>query len=129
VKSGSLDGVLLDAPCSALGILRRHPEIKTRLKEADLATFPPRQRRMLDAAAPLLKAGGRLLYITCTTEPEENDDLIAAFLADHPEFHLAWEPDLLPAAAREFLQPPGFFRTSPARHNLDGFFAALLVRG
>jgi 16S rRNA (cytosine967-C5)-methyltransferase len=128
VKSGSLDGVLLDAPCSALGILRRHPEIKTRLKEADLATFPPRQRRMLDAAAPLLKAGGRLLYITCTTEPEENDDLIAAFLADHPEYRLAWEPDLLPAAAREFLHPPGFFRTSPARHNLDGFFAALLVR-
>jgi 16S rRNA (cytosine967-C5)-methyltransferase len=129
VKFGSLDAVLLDAPCSALGILRRHPEIKTRLKEVDLATFPPRQRQMLDAAAPLLKAAGRLLYITCTTEPEENEDLINQFLVDHPEYHLAWEPDQLPAAAREFLQPPGFFRTIPARHNLDGFFAALLVRG
>jgi 16S rRNA (cytosine967-C5)-methyltransferase len=129
VKFASLDAVLLDAPCSALGIIRRHPEIKTRLEEADLATFPPRQRQMLERAAPLLKAGGRLLYITCTTEPEENEDLINQFLADYPEYRLAWEPDQLPAAAREFLQPPGFFRTSPARHSLDGFFAALLVRG
>ncbi len=129
VKFASLDAALLDVPCSALGILRRHPEIKTRLKEADLATFSPRQRQMLDAAAPLLKAGGRLLYITCTTEPEENEDLINQFLADHPAYRLAWEPDQLTAAAREFLQPPGFFRTIPARHHLDGFFAALLVRG
>jgi 16S rRNA (cytosine967-C5)-methyltransferase len=129
VRSGSLDAALLDAPCSALGIIRRHPEIKTRLREADLATFPPRQGRMLEGVASLLKPGGRLLYITCTTEPEENEDLIAAFLADHPEYRLAFEPDLLPAAAREFLQPPGLFRTSPADHNLDGFFAAVMVRG
>ncbi|MFZ2088715.1 MAG: 16S rRNA (cytosine(967)-C(5))-methyltransferase RsmB, partial [Desulfobaccales bacterium] len=84
VKPGSLDAVIIDAPCSALGILRRHPEIKTRLEEKDLATFPPRQRRMLEAAAPLLKADGHLLYITCTTEPAENEDLVAGFLADHP---------------------------------------------
>jgi 16S rRNA (cytosine967-C5)-methyltransferase len=129
VRFGSLDAVLIDAPCSTLGIIRRHPEIKTRLKEADLATFPPRQRQMLENAAPLLKVGGHLLYITCTTEPDENEDLIALFLADHPEYRLAFEPDLLPAAAREFFQLPGFFRTTPARHNLDGFFAALMVRG
>jgi len=128
VKPGSLDAALIDAPCSALGIMRRHPEIKTRLEEADLATFPPRQRQMLDAAAPLLKPGGRLLYITCTTEPEENEDLIAGFLADHPEYHLTFEPDLLPPRAREFLQAPGFFRTSPAHHHLDGFFAVAFRR-
>jgi 16S rRNA (cytosine967-C5)-methyltransferase len=128
VKPGSLDAVVIDAPCSALGIMRRHPEIKTRLEEADLATFPPRQRSMLDAAAPLLKPGGRLLYITCTTEPEENEDLMAGFLADHPEYHLTIEPDLLPPPAREFFQAPGFFRTSPAHHNLDAFFAAVLRR-
>ena len=128
VKPGSLNAVLIDAPCSALGIVRRHPEIKTRLEEADLATFPPRQRSMLDAAAPLLQPGGRLLYITCTTEPAENEDLIAGFMADHPEYHLTFEPDLLPPTARDFLQPPGFFRTSPAHHNLDAFFAAVLRR-
>jgi 16S rRNA (cytosine967-C5)-methyltransferase len=128
VKPGSLDAVLIDAPCSALGIIRRHPEIKTRLKEADLDTFPPRQRQMLEAAAPLLKPGGRLLYITCTTEPAENQELVQAFLADHPEYRLNLASDLLPTPARQFLQPPGFFRTTPAHHNLDGFFAASLLR-
>jgi 16S rRNA (cytosine967-C5)-methyltransferase len=128
VKPESLDAALIDAPCSALGIIRRHPEIKTRLKEIDLPTFSPRQRAMLDMAAPLIKPGGRLLYITCTTEPEENEDLIAGFLAAHPEFSLVFEPDLLPPQARELLQPPGFFRTSPAHHNLDAFFAVVLGR-
>jgi len=128
VRFGSLDAVVIDAPCSALGIIRRHPEIKTRLQEADLATFPPRQRQMLEGAAHLPKVGGCLLYITCTTEPEENEDLVACFLADHPEYRLNFTPDLLPAPAREFLQPPGFFRTTPAHHNLDGFFAAVMRR-
>ncbi|MEW6387865.1 MAG: 16S rRNA (cytosine(967)-C(5))-methyltransferase RsmB [Thermodesulfobacteriota bacterium] len=129
IKKGSLDAVLLDVPCSALGIIRRHPEIKTRLQESDLATFPPRQLAMLEQAAALLRPGGRLLYITCTTEPEENQELIAAFLQNHPEFHLTYEPELLPPPARPFLQPPGFFQSSPEPHQLDGFFAAALVRG
>jgi 16S rRNA (cytosine967-C5)-methyltransferase len=128
LRPGSLDATLLDAPCSALGIIRRHPEIKTRLKETDLATFPPRQRQMLEQAAPLLKPGGHLLYMTCTTEPEENEDLVNSFLADHPEYRLAYDPDFLPSPARQFFQSPGFFRTTPAHHHLDGFFAALLRR-
>jgi 16S rRNA (cytosine967-C5)-methyltransferase len=128
VHPGSLDAVLIDAPCSALGIMRRHPEIKSRLKEADLTTFPPRQRAILEMAAPVLKPGGRLLYITCTTEPEENEDLVAGFLADHTEYSLVFEPDLLPPSAQELLQPPGFFRTSPAHQNVDAFFAAVLVK-
>jgi 16S rRNA (cytosine967-C5)-methyltransferase len=115
-------------PCSSLGIIRRHPEIKTRLREGDLATFPPRQQAMLEAAAPLLKPGGRLLYITCTTEPAENEDQISSFLARHPEFHLATDPGRLPPPARPLIHPPGFFRTSPAEHNLDAFFAAVLAR-
>ncbi len=129
VKPGSLDTVLIDAPCSALGIIRRHPEIKTRLQEIDLPTFAPRQRSLLEMAAPLIKPGGRLLYITCTTEPEENEDVVVGFLAEHPEFSLVFEPDLLPLPAQELLQPPGFFLTSPAHHNLDAFFAVVLVRG
>jgi 16S rRNA (cytosine967-C5)-methyltransferase len=128
IRPDSLDAILLDAPCSALGIIRRHPEIKTRLKETDLATFPPRQRQMLEQAAPLLKPGGRLLYITCTTEPEENEDLVKGFLAEHPEYRLANEPDRLPPPARHLLKRPGFFRTSPAEQHLDGFFAAVLIR-
>jgi 16S rRNA (cytosine967-C5)-methyltransferase len=128
LKPGALDAVVLDVPCSSLGIIRRHPEIKSRLRESDLATFPPRQRAMLEEAAPLLKPGGRLLYITCTTEPEENEGQISAFLARHPEFHLATDPGRLPPPARPLVHPPGWFRTSPEDHNLDAFFAAVLAR-
>jgi len=128
LKSGALDAVVLDVPCSSLGIIRRHPEIKSRVREADLAAFPPRQRAMLEAAARLLKLGGRLLYITCTTEPAENEEQISSFLSRHPEFHLATDPGRLPPPARSLIQPPGYYHTSPAEHNLDAFFAAVLVR-
>lgn len=127
LKDGCLDLVVVDAPCSGLGILRRHPEIKTRLQEADLATFPPRQLAMLQQAGSLLRPGGRLLYVTCTTEPAENEELVAAFLAARPEFHLLADPGSLPPAARPFLQPSGFFQTSPLS-DLDGFFAVVLRR-
>jgi 16S rRNA (cytosine967-C5)-methyltransferase len=128
LKTAALDAVVLDVPCSSLGIIRRHPEIKSRLRESALAAFPPRQRAMLEEGARVLKPGGRLLYITCTTEPAENETQINAFLARHPEFHLATDPGRLPPQARLLIQPPGFFRTSPAEHNLDAFFAAVLAK-
>jgi 16S rRNA (cytosine967-C5)-methyltransferase len=128
LKTAALDAVVVDAPCSSLGIIRRHPEIKSRLREEDLATFPPRQAAMLAQAAGLLKPGGRLLYITCTTEPEENEAQIDAFLSRQPQFHLDTDPGRLPPPARDLIQPPGWFRTSPAEHDLDAFFAAVLAR-
>jgi 16S rRNA (cytosine967-C5)-methyltransferase len=128
LRRGIMDAVVLDVPCSSLGIIRRHPEIKSRLREGDLGTFPPRQAAMLEQAVRLLKPGGRLLYITCTTEPAENEGQIEAFLSRHPEFHLATDPGRLPPSARDFIHPPGFYRTSPEDHNLDVFFAALLAR-
>jgi 16S rRNA (cytosine967-C5)-methyltransferase len=127
-KGEAVDAAALDAPCSSLGIIRRHPEIKGRLRQADLATFPPRQLAMLTATARCLKPGGRLLYITCTSEPGENEEVIDAFLTAHPDFHLATDPQLLPPLARSLVRPPGFFRTSPEEHNLDAFFAALLAK-
>ncbi|MCL6621164.1 MAG: 16S rRNA (cytosine(967)-C(5))-methyltransferase RsmB [Syntrophobacterales bacterium] len=128
LKEGACDAALLDVPCSGLGTLRRHPEIKTRLAEADLATFPPRQLRMLEVAAPAVRPGGRLLYLTCTTEPEENEEVVAAFLKEHRDFRLHPHPELLPPPVRPFLEAPGWFRTSPAPHGVDAFFGALLVR-
>ncbi len=128
VRAQAVKAAVLDVPCSALGILRRHPEIKTRLQADDLDTFPPRQRAMLEAVAAALKPGGRLLYVTCTTEPAENEGQIESFLAAHPEFHLATDPGRLPAEARHLVTPPGYFRTTPEDHDLDGFFAALLAR-
>ncbi len=128
LKTAAFDAVVLDVPCSSLGIIRRHPEIKSRLREGDLAGFPPRQQAMLEAAARLVKPGGRLLYITCTTEPAENEDQITSFLARHPEFHLATDPGRLPPQSQPLIQPPGWFRTSPSDHNLDAFFAAVLAR-
>ena len=128
LRSAVMDVVVLDAPCSSLGIIRRHPEIKSRLREGDLAGFPPRQAAMLEEAARVLKPGGRLLYISCTTEPEENEAQIGAFLTRHPEFELATDPGRLPPPARSLIQPPGFYRTSPEDHNLDAFFGALLAK-
>ncbi len=127
-REAAFDAALVDVPCSGLGTLRRHPEIKTRLSEADLATFPPRQLRMLAAAAPAVRPGGWLLYLTCTTEPEENEEVVAAFLAEHTEWRRLTDPGGFPPTVRPFLDAAGWFRTSPAVHGLDAFFGALLLK-
>src|SRR5262249_60888096 len=83
----AFDLMLVDAPCSGLGTLRREPEIRWRRSESDLARFAKRQQRMLDEAATALRPGGILIYATCSSEPDENEAVASAFLPTHVRFH------------------------------------------
>ena len=120
---GKCDRVLVDAPCSNLGVLRRNPEVKWRRRPEDIAASAARQSQILSAAATLVKPGGRLVYATCSPEPEENDAVVAAFLAAQP----AWRVDP-PAEFPVALDHDGFLRTRPDRHGTDGFTAVRLRR-
>jgi len=117
------DAILLDAPCTGLGTLGRNPDIKWRTQSADLARQARRQRHLLEALAPLVRAGGRLVYSTCSSEPEENEEVTNWFLAEHPDF----APGEPPSWARVFRDGP-FQRTTPESDGCDAFFAALLIR-
>jgi 16S rRNA (cytosine967-C5)-methyltransferase len=121
------DAVLLDAPCSGLGVIRRDPDIKWRRQEADLAALAAAQRRLLAQAALVLRPGGRLIYSTCSSEPEEHDEVLEGFLQDHPEFEPGPAP-LLPESVRPLLDDRGRLRTLPHRDGLEGFFAAALLK-
>ena len=124
----SFDDVLVDAPCSGTGTLRRHPEIRWRLKPEDLFGHGERQRLILGAAAELVRPGGRLVYSVCSIEPEEGEAVIAAFLAERPEFVRADPRDGLCPSARTRVGDDFALRTSPLDDGMDGFFAALLTR-
>ncbi len=122
------DLVLLDAPCSGLGTIRRDPEIRWRRAVTDLSVLAIAQRRMLECAASAVKPGGRVVYATCSSEPEENEELVASFLSDHPEFEVespTGRPGLPPGVG-DLISPAGFFRTWPFAHGLEAFFAAVL---
>ena len=123
------DLVLLDAPCSGLGTIRREPELRWRRCPEDLAGFAARQIRLAEVASRAVKPGGRLVYATCSSEPEENDGVLDAFLARASDFTLEDPRDRIagsPIAA--LLDARGCLRTSPAQHGLEAFFAAMLRR-
>ncbi len=124
---GKIDRVLVDTPCSGTGTLRRNPDIKWRA--IDLAAQTETQRRLIDAAAALVKPGGRLVYATCSLLAEENEAIVAEFLARHPEFTLIPAGTAL-ARRRVPLAPSadGSLRLLPHRHGTDGFYAAVLQR-
>jgi 16S rRNA (cytosine967-C5)-methyltransferase len=122
---GSFDRVLVDAPCSGLGTLRRNPEIRWHLTGQKLGEFPPLQKRILANASACVKQEGLLLYSTCSVMPEENEGVVAAFLAGNPDFAVVSKPTTVPV---EVLDEQGFLRTFPQRHGTDGFFGALLRR-
>jgi 16S rRNA (cytosine967-C5)-methyltransferase len=116
------DAVLVDAPCSNLGVLRRNPEVKWRRRPEDITVAAERQREILAAAATMLKAGGRLVYATCSLEPEENDAVVEAFLGDHPDFRIE-SPASFPLGL-----DGGMLRIRPDRLDTDGFTAVRLRR-
>jgi 16S rRNA (cytosine967-C5)-methyltransferase len=119
------DRVLVDAPCSNLGVLRRNPDAKWRRRETDLAGLAATQSAILDAAARLVRPGGVLLYATCSLEPEENESVVAAFRDRQPAFVPDPIPAPVPAAC---LAAPEMLRTDPHRHGTDGFTAIRLRR-
>ena len=117
--AGAFDRVLLDAPCSGTGTLRRNPEIRYRVTPDDIAQLSRQQRSMLSNAAGVLRPGGLLIYSTCSVEPDENEQVIGNFLAEHPEFGRV---DL--SAPKELVTSEGDVRTWPHRDGCDGFFIA-----
>lgn len=125
---GPFDQVLVDAPCSGTGTLRRHPEIRWRLRPEDFNLLAARQGRLLAAGAALTAVGGSLLYSVCSVEPEEGEDVVERFLLTHPEFRVVDPACGLPQAYRDWVDPRGFLRTWPDRGRMDGFFAAKMVR-
>ncbi|OGP16336.1 MAG: 16S rRNA (cytosine(967)-C(5))-methyltransferase [Deltaproteobacteria bacterium GWA2_55_10] len=126
VEKGSLDAILCDAPCSGLGVLRRAPDSKYRRSVEDITRLALVQTALLDNLAGYLKKGGRLVYSTCTFEPEETDDIISGFLERHADFKLEDASSVLPEGCRELVDAKGLLRTFPHRHRMDGFFGARL---
>lgn len=125
--AGKFDRVLVDAPCSGLGTLRRNPDLKWRQSPESLLELTAKQAAILESAARLVKAGGRLVYATCSLLEEENEAIVQAFLAAHPDYHLVPVGEVL-AAQNIALAMGDTLRLDPAIHNTDGFFAAVLER-
>jgi 16S rRNA (cytosine967-C5)-methyltransferase len=123
----AFDQILVDAPCSGLGTIRRDPDIRWRRREEDLPSLASRQLDLLRRAAAVLTAGGRLVYATCSSEPEENEAVVEQFLRDEPGFALADLRGTSPLI-EPFIDGRGMMRTLPFAHGLEAFFAAALAR-
>ena len=121
------DAVLVDAPCSGLGVIRRHPDIRWNRSPEDFEKYAAKQLFLLEAAAKLVKKNGVLVYVVCSIEPEENEVVIEAFINQYPDFSITDPKQYFPAASYQFIDKQDFFRTSPL-DGLDGFFAARLER-
>jgi 16S rRNA (cytosine967-C5)-methyltransferase len=120
-----VDAVLIDAPCTGTGTLRRHPDARWRLRTSDLAVMSALQREILRAAAVIVKPGGLLIYGTCSLETEENDTQVERFLTEHPSWRLEPPPE---GTVPETVLDAGRLRVLPQRHGTDGAFAARLRR-
>jgi 16S rRNA (cytosine967-C5)-methyltransferase len=126
--AGKIDRVLVDAPCSGMGTLRRNPDIKWRQSPTSVDELIAKQRRILAASAQLLKPGGRLLYATCSLLQEENEAVVEDFLASEDGNYALVDSQQVLDSQRIDLQTGRYFQVSPDRHQCDGFFAAILER-
>jgi len=127
--SSLFDRILLDAPCSAIGVIRRNPDVKYRHSAKDLARFKENQTGLLNSVSRLLKSGGIMVYSVCSTEPEEGEEVIKGFLQGNHNFSIIKsECDFLEPFEVPAKNSGVFYRTFPHKHNMDGFFAAILKR-
>ncbi len=127
---GSLfDRILVDAPCSGLGVLRRNPDSKWSVAKQDLSKNAERQAGILNNLARFLKPGGTMVYSVCSFEPEENEQVIEGFLKNNANFAIKTKIEGIGHSVRNLLGEDGFFRTFPHIHAMDGFFAAVLHKG
>ncbi len=126
------DKILIDAPCTGTGVIRRHPDIKWARKEEDLISVPEKQLRLLDGLVPFLRKGGIIVYATCSLEPEENEEVIAKFLEKHSDFELEDPLKTLEKYCgekiKELVLENKYVKTYPHKHNLDGFFMVRLKK-
>lgn len=123
--NGKIDRVLVDAPCSGMGTLRRNPDLKFRQSSQSVSELNAKQSAILESAAHLLKPSGRLVYATCSLLREENEDIVEAFLAKHTDFTLLPVNEALPKLE---LEMGDYLKLYPHLHQTDGFFAAAMVR-
>jgi len=125
---GSFDRVLVDVPCTGLGTLRRNPDGKWRVKEADIPRLQQIQGKILTQAATMVKKQGVLVYSTCTMTSEENEGVIEVLLSEGKDFRLEGASPFLPPGCEGLVDSTGYLRTFPSRHGMDGFFAARMKR-
>jgi 16S rRNA (cytosine967-C5)-methyltransferase len=125
--AGKIDRVLVDAPCSGLGTLRRNPDMKWRQGPEDVEELTAKQASLLAHAARLVKPGGRVVYATCSILDEENRGIAEGFLSAHPDFRLVPAADVL-RKERIAIDVGEYFEVWPHRHGTDGFFAAIFER-
>jgi len=125
LESEQADKVILDVPCSGLGVLAKKPDIKWKRDVGDILKLAQMQSDMLDNAARLVRPGGTLVYSTCTTEAEENQEQVAKFLTRHPEFSV---DDAKKFVNSDLVTPEGYVETFPHRHGMDGSFSVRMLR-
>jgi 16S rRNA (cytosine967-C5)-methyltransferase len=125
--AGKIDRVLVDAPCSGFGTLRRNPDFKIRQTPASLAELTAKQNAILEGASRLVKPGGRLVYATCSVLPEENEMMVERFLAAHPGF-TRMDCSAILAGQNIHLDTGAYLKLLPHLHGSDGFFAAAMER-
>jgi len=127
-SSRTFDRILLDAPCSGLGVLRRNPDAKWVSSKMNLAHYQHRQATFLQTLAPMVKIGGILQYVVCSLEPEENEQVVAGFVGNHQNFKIYKGDNTLSKTIQPFIDDNGFFRTYPHISHMDGFFSVRFKR-